>query len=196
MEIALDLTNGVCWSLVYILAIILGIRRKTWCIPKMAICQNFAWEFLIVLSQFQSGADWRLGYLIQIVWLILDAVILVLWLWVDRNKLRSNVLLLFAVMLLMYVLGYKLRMWAYMAFLINAIMSALFLIRFIMEPGLWVSIPIAIAKLKGTLAATILDGLMGRNLILLWLGGICLILDVCYVYLIIKEGDQNNREAQ
>lgn len=190
MDVLLDLTDGVAWSVVYVMSIVLGIKHKTWCLPKIAICQNFAWEFWIVMSQILSGAAMRIGYAVQIAWLILDIAILFIWLWFDRKAIGINIFLVLLYMAVIFFLGYQEKQWTNLAFAINAIMSALFLLRFYKKPGNWISPTIAIAKLTGTFAATILEWYFHSNIVALWLGGLCLIFDAYYCILVINDSSK------
>lgn len=190
MNTVLDVISGISWSLVYITAIFLGIRHKTWCIPKLAICQNFAWEFWVVFNRFKIGATQSVAYAIQLVWFLLDIVILFTWLYFDRRKdrqLSKNISLLLVVFAAMYLLAYRAEKWEFSAFLINAIMSAAFIVRASKSPGLRQSTVISIGKLIGTLAATILNGIIYWNPLLLWLGGLCFLFDCYYLSMLHRQ---------
>lgn len=187
MHTLLDLTNGISWCIVYILAIIFGIKNKTWFIPKIAICQNFSWEFLMVLNRFLAGETYSIAFIIQLIWLILDAVILGSWIYLDRNKpfkLIQNIALSFLVFTAMFFLAYLAGEWEFSAFLINVIMSAAFVFRERKNIHAPCSVMIATCKLIGTLAATILSGIIYWDPLILWLGGICFILDIYYLAMI------------
>lgn len=192
MNATLDIISGICWSLVYIIAIVMGMKRKTWCIPKLAICQNFAWELIIVLTQVLANAQWRLGYAIQILWLVLDIGVLYTLFCYDREGRKTNTIMLLCVMVAMHLLtrwaGYE-----KIAFLINMIMSLLFLIRVYRNPADWISPEIGILKLIGTLAATILNGIIYTNFAILYLGGICLAMDVNYLYMAFRYVQRRKR---
>ncbi|MDD9946335.1 MAG: DUF2101 family protein [Myxococcales bacterium] len=60
------------WFGVYVLAIVQGLRQRTYAIPLVAICANFSWELLAAVVTIAPVALWRIG---DIVWLCLDAVI-------------------------------------------------------------------------------------------------------------------------
>ena len=193
MNLALDLISDICWSITYTAAIVLGAKRRTWCIPKLAICQNFAWEFWVVLDRFCTGGTRSVAFVIQFVWLLLDMGILFLWLRYDRNKGQplKNAMLLVVVMTAMYLLAYSGGYWEFAAFLINAIMSGLFILRASRDHSPWTSSVIASAKLVGTLAATILNGVIFRNGVILWLGGLCLIFDSYYLMTLRRKNLDN-----
>lgn len=163
MNFVLDATNGICWSIVYATAIILGFRHRTWYIPQLAICQNLSWEFLIVISRFQSGS-FGFAFFIQFVWLLLDVGILITWILYDKctSFIKKTVLLLL-VFTALYTLAYKADKWEFAAFLINLIMSVEFIRRTYQNGHCPNSIFIATANLIGTLSATILYGLLYRT---------------------------------
>lgn len=190
MNLLLDLTSGVCWSVVYVFAAFQGIRHKTWCIPRLAICQNLAWEFWVVLYRLQSG-EWNSSeFAVQLSWLILDIFVFLTWILRDSQtakKLGENVVLLIVVFTYMYVWTYVFNEWEASAFAINAIMSITFSLRFTNDRSAWTSIFIAVCKLIGTLSATILNGICYSNPLLLWLGGVCFLFDGYYLGLLINK---------
>lgn len=184
MTAVLDLISGVCWSVTYVAAVVLGVRKKIWYIPKLAICQNFAWEFWVVMERILTGSPLSTAFVIQIAWLALDVGVLFTWVHYDRGDPRNklgNATLFLGVFALMYLLAFRLGAWEFTAFAINAIMSAAFLLRENREEDAPKSCLIAVTKLVGTLAATILNGIIWRNMLLLWLGGICLLFDGRYL---------------
>lgn len=189
MNTFLDISSGICWSIVYIMAMVLGFQQKTWCIPKLAICQNLAWELLVVINRIQSGS-YGIAFLIQLAWLLLDIGVLITWLLYDRAEKLSwlkKTGLLLAVFAAMYLLACRAGKWEFAAFLINAIMSAGFVLRLHRNHEFPESAVIAGAKLVGTLAATILNGWIWWNPVLLWLGGICFLLDGYYLVSIVHK---------
>lgn len=190
MDVIFDVTSGVCWSIVYITAIILGFQNKTWFIPKLAICQNFAWELWMVSHQILNNSTHSVAFAIQITWLVLDIGVLVTMFLYDRGRptnVLNNTIILGIVMLVMFALTIGAGKWELAAFLINAIMSIAFVIRLHKCPGNWTSIIIALSKFVGTLAATILNGIILYRPLILWLGGICLGFDIYYLILLCKK---------
>lgn len=183
MNIVLDVISGASWSMVYICAIVIGFKYKTWCIPKLSICLNLSWEFWVVFDRVSQGEFKSIAFIIQIVWLLLDFFILLTLLFYDNaeNKnIWNNILLFVIVFVLMNVLTCQAGLWEVIAFLINAIMSGLFIYRMGKDFSHWHSKVIALGKLLGTMAATILYGIIQWNILILWIGGICLFLDVVY----------------
>lgn len=189
MTTLLDFACGFSWTAAYIAAIVCGYRHKTWCIPALSICMNFSWELCAVLNRVMEGSVSGLPFAIQLSWLIFDVGIFASWLLFDRKskKLKYRNLLLFAaVFIAVCWTTWIAEQWEFSVFLINVIMSAEFIYRLSVDDSKWTSRTIAITKLIGTLAATTLNGLIFRNLTVLWLGGICLILDGYYALRLIR----------
>ena len=189
MTTLLDFTCGFCWTVAYIAAIVCGYRHKTWCIPALSICMNFSWELCAVLNRMLIGSVSGLPFAIQLSWLTFDIGILVSWLLFDRKgkRLKYRNLLLFSVVFFaVFWITWIAKQWEFSVFLINVFMSAEFIYRLSIDDTQWTSLTVAITKLIGTLAATILNGLIFQNLTVLWLGGICLILDGYYAFRLIQ----------
>lgn len=188
INLLLDLANVVAWSIVYLVAIVIGVSRKVWAIPKLAICQNLAWEFWVVLHRLVNDAiDW--AFYCQITWLVLDIGVFATLISNDKTRpyqVINNIALLLLITVAMYIFAYYCDLWEISAFCINAVMSIAFLVRTYTDHTLWTSITIATAKLVGTLAATILNGIILWNPLILWLGGLCLICDVFYLSRLMK----------
>lgn len=189
MNALLDFTCGFSWVIAYIVAIVHGFRHRTWCIPVLSICMNLSWEFCAVLNRLMNGAASGLPFFIQLSWLIFDMGIFAGWLFFDgksRKQLCKNLMLLMIVFATVFWATRIAGKWEFSVFLINAIMSVEFIFRLEKDDSCWTSYTIAVAKLIGTFSATILNGLIFRNMMVLWLGGICLMLDSYYVFRLIK----------
>ena len=149
----------------------------------------------MVLNRLHNGASFSVSFYIQLVWLLLDLVIILTWQLYRRRERLACVkdFCCFAGAFLIVLLGVMGIGWEISAFAINLTMSVSFVIRARKAPSNWTSLFIAITKLLGTLAATMLDGLLRRNALVLWLGGICMIFDIYYVYILTlrKEGKNN-----
>ena len=189
----LDGISGAAWSVVYVAAVVLGFHRKTYCIPLCSICCNFGWELWAVITRLLSGETYGLGWWIQFFWLFLDiGVLLTAILYGPRSRkgLPYVVPLLAALIVIDYVLLFRMGACLWVSFFINALMSALFVLRTRRGDHRGDSLIIAAGKLTGTLSASILNGLLYPNLLVLWLGGICFIFDSCYVWLLIDSFKQ------
>lgn len=185
----LDIICGASWSVAYILSIFRGFRRKTWCIPGLSICMNFAWELSAVIERISNGTTDSQGFAIQLVWMILDLGIITTWLLYDKvgtHRIYRNLIQFVVVLIAVYLLARVAGQWENSVFLINVVMSVEFLLRLGKDRSPWPSLGIAIAKLIGTLAATLLNGLIYPDPVVLWLGGICLLLDSYYVFCLLK----------
>lgn len=194
MITVLDIISGLCWSIVYITAIFLGVKHHTWFIPKIAICQNFAWEFWIVLYRMRMGTANDVSFVVQLVWVLLDIGVALTWLVFDQPSAQQrlkNAALFLLIATAMYLLIVEMRQWEYVSFIINVIMSILFVRRVYTDSSRKTSITIAFTKMIGTLAATIIHGLILFDPFTLWLGGICLLLDSYYLSLLFKKARGN-----
>lgn len=194
MTVALDFLCGLGWTVAYILAVVRGFRYKTWCIPGFSICMNFAWELSAVLERISNGSTLGLPFAMQLSWLVFDLGILATWLLYDRSSKRQllkNILLFLTVLITVYSVARLAGHWEFSVFLINLLMSLEFLVRLEKDPSAWASRGIAVAKLVGTLAATLLNGLVYTNLAVLWMGGLCLLLDSYYIcrLFVLKRSD-------
>ena len=83
--------------------------------------------------------------------------------------------------------------WQLSVFIINFIMSTEFVYRINHDDCAWISISIAILKMIGTSAATLLNGIVDRNMLILWIGGLCFIVDIYYIVLLIRERCEETR---
>jgi len=184
MEATLDWISGISWMLVYVIAIYLGIQRKTYCIPGICICLNFSWEMLAVLVRVIQHSPLNSGFVSQLLWLIWDVGVLYTWIrFSDRYTWRKMILFSgMAIIMVLTTLG--LSLWEVTAFTINLIMSVTFL--FQLDKQVYPSVLIALLKCVGTLAATVLNGVVYRNYLILAIGGLCLFADLCYLYEIWK----------
>ena len=72
-EILLELICGICWSITYILIIIKSFKDKTYGIPYVAFCLNFAWEFTFIA--IHKPSDYPIAKYVFIPWIILDLIV-------------------------------------------------------------------------------------------------------------------------
>ncbi|HSE21588.1 MAG TPA: hypothetical protein VLB68_08000 [Pyrinomonadaceae bacterium] len=66
----LTLVSGLCWTLVYIEGIRLGIRDRSYAIPFYALALNLAWELLHAYLGLRTTID--LQTIINAVWFLFD----------------------------------------------------------------------------------------------------------------------------
>jgi len=196
----LSAVSALGWNVVYVYAIILGFKQKTYAIPLWALGLNFAWEAIGAYNVVVSGSNflfWQTW--IDIVWCLLDVGIIVTYFLYGKKEFakRANpklfvpwALFVFAVcFLLQYAFTMQFEWGAgrdYAAFLQNLLMSVLFiemLHRRQSKEGQ--SLVIAAAKWIGTLAPTIIC-LMAGNSFLLILGILCSVFDIIYILELLK----------
>ena len=187
----LDVSCGFFWGLAYLAAIILGFKNRTFYIPALSICMNFSWEFWVVVSRISRGEFLTVALAIQLLWLIFDVGIILTW-QLFRKKERfahsKDLCCFLCVFILVYFWAFLGSNWELSVFVINLIMSLDFIFRLRLDDSKHTSFFIAVTKLLGTFAATALNGLLYRNAMICWLGGLCLIMDIYYIVL-LKKGD-------
>jgi hypothetical protein len=54
IKLALTVVSGVCWTIVYLDGIRVGLRDKSYAIPFYALALNFAWELLYTVLGFRA----------------------------------------------------------------------------------------------------------------------------------------------
>lgn len=197
MSTALMVSSGVLWTLTYVLIIRQSFRDHTYGMPLAALCANLAWELIfsvvyLSVSRLQAG--------INIVWLLLDLVILVqvlrygpreqrnVPLWAFFVGLTLGLATAFAAVLLITV---EFHDWtgAYAAFSQNLMMSILFVAMLVRRNSLrGQGLGIAVSKLLGTACATLafvwyVPAFHG-SVLLLFLGITTGVYDLLYVGLV------------
>lgn len=180
MNAALDWISGISWSLVYVIAIFIGIRKKALGIPAMNICLNICWESCVVIARLINRTEFGSGFVSQLLWFSLDIGLLcVFFKYANWLPILKKLAYLGGAAISMALCAWVLGLWAETAFAINLIMSVFFL--WSNRKRLFSSLTIAVLKLVGTLSATILNGVIYQNYIIVALGGLCFIADICYI---------------
>lgn len=204
IKLALTIVSGICWTVVYIDGIRLGLRDRSYAIPFYALALNIAWESLQTGYGFQRALT--VQTIINAVWLAFDIGILFTYLRYGRKYfprglpsrwfLGWSVLGLFTAFCVefAFVREFGVAVGAgYSAFLQNLLMSVLFinmLARRRSREGQ--SLSIAVNKWLGTLAPTVLFGILGDggfpngSFLILVLGALCSVFDLTYVWLLLK----------
>lgn len=204
MTMFLTLLSGISWILVYEECIRIGIKQKTYAMPLFALGLNFAWEFLYSLADLVYEAHGPLvgmtlaQEIVNIFWCCLDVVILYTYFkngkkeWPDFVKkyfVPWTVLVLICCFSLqiVFIVEFGFTMAAqYSAFLQNLVMSVLFIKMFVQRRGnAGQSVLLAVAKWIGTLAPTILMGVITYNPVVLVCGIFCTIFDLIYIALLL-----------
>ena len=203
LALALTLVSGACWTIVYLEGIRLGFRDKTYAMPLWALALNFSWEiFNNVLGYADVGLNPQV--IINFVWAIFDVFLVITYFRYGYRYVKARIsyryfivwsVLVFGVAAVVeyaFVLEFGLALGrAYAAFLQNLLMSVLFIAMFFDRPeGEGQSLVVAVSKWLGTLAPTILFGLIGGeglaapNAFLLTVGLLCSLFDIVYIALL------------
>lgn len=206
----LILFSGLCWTLVYIEGIRLGIRDQSYAIPFYALALNLTWELLHASLGLRATID--LQAVINAVWFLFDVGILYTYFRYGKKYFPSNLASWFVPW---SILGLFTAFWveyafvrefgtfaggAYAAFLQNLLMSVLFvgmLVRRGNTEGQ--NLTIAVSKWLGTLAPTITFGMIGGgtlsgpNFFILVVGILCSVFDLIYIWMLSRCGRQLSR---
>lgn len=207
MILFLTIVSGLAWTVVYVEAIRLGFRERTYAIPAAALALNFAWEAIYASRSLATGLSAQGVF--NIVWGLADVLIVCTFLrfgraelpsWVTRPLFVGWAVLLgttsFAVQLLFVAeFGWD-DATKYAAFLQNLLMSGLFIAMFVSRgSGRGQSLVIAAAKWIGTLAPTIVYGGYGNSALILGLGALCSVFDLTYIALLWRAGVRLRKPA-
>lgn len=204
IKLVLTIISGVCWTIVYLDGIRIGFRDKSYAIPFYALALNFAWELLYTIFGFRTNGV-TVQNVFNAVWLTFDIGILYTYFKFGRKyfprHLSGGAFIAWSVLALVTALGVEysfIREFGvakgagYSAFLQNLLMSILFiamLVRRRSSEGQ--SLAIAINKWIGTLAPTVLYGLLGEggfphgSLLILIAGIFCSVFDLIYIRLLL-----------
>jgi hypothetical protein len=204
IKLILTVTSGICWTVVYVDGIRLGIKDRSYAIPFYALALNISWELLQTIYGLQAALS--VQTIVNAVWLTFDVGILFTFFRYGRKYfprrlpagwflgwsclgLGTAVAVEFA-----FVREFGVAVGAgYSAFLQNLIMSVLFinmLVRRGNREGQ--SLTIAINKWIGTLAPTILFGILGAggfpngSFLILTLGLGCSLFDLIYTWMLFR----------
>jgi len=197
--------SGVCWMIVYIEAIRIGLRDRRCAIPFWALALNLAWELLHTYYTFRlEGAS--VQAVINVLWAIFDVIVLYTWFRFDDRRIPGTLstgwfiawsLLVIAVAFaLQYGFVIEFGIYpgrAYAAFLQNLLMSVLFIDMLVRRgSGEGQSMVIATGKWIGTLAPTLLFGVLGTDAfngtdrLILLIGSLCSLFDLIYIALLAR----------
>jgi hypothetical protein len=203
LKTILTIISGLCWTLVYIEGIRLGIRDRSYAIPFYALALNLSWELLHTYFGLRTTID--LQTIINAVWFLFDIGILYTYFKYGKEYFPSNLAYWF---LPWSMLGLFTAFWveyafvrqfgifaggAYAAFLQNLLMSVLFigmLVRRGSSKGQ--SLTIAVSKWLGTLAPTITFGVIGsgtlasQKFFIFVIGMLCSVFDLIYIWMLSR----------
>jgi len=197
MELFLTLLSGIAWTIVYIELIRNGLKDKTYAMPLFALGLNFAWEVLysvndLVIDPAGGGVQ---GY-VNLVWACCDLIIVYTYFKYGKKyfpKAAKKYFISFSILAFASCFALQLAFYfsfpaipaaQYSAFMQNAAMSILFLVMLFQRKGTeGQTILMAIAKWIGTLAPTLLMGLIQEtNVYILICGAVCSIFDLLYIF--------------
>lgn len=191
------LISGLAWTIVYAESIRVGFRDKTYAIPIAALSLNVAWESTYAVHDLMTSVS--VQAIVNLIWALADLAIVFTFVKFGRAELPSFVTRrMFAAWgLLVFGAAYAVQ-WLffakfgahdaarYTAFLQNALMSGLFVQMILARRGLrGQTLTIAVAKWLGTLAPTILIGLIQGSRFILGLGILCSVFDLIYIGLVV-----------
>jgi hypothetical protein len=204
IKLILTIISGVCWTIVYLDGIRIGFRDKSYAIPFYALALNFAWELLYTIFGFRTNGV-TVQNVFNAVWFMFDVGILYTYFKFGRKyfprHLSGSAFVAWSVLALVTALGVEysfIREFGvakgagYSAFLQNLLMSILFIAMLVRRRSAeGQSLAIAINKWIGTLAPTILYGVLGEggfprgSLLILTAGIFCSVFDLIYIRLLL-----------
>jgi hypothetical protein len=196
MSLFLTILSGLAWTIVYIESIRLGFKYKTYAMPVAALALNIGWES--IYSVHGLATDVSAQTIINIAWALADVVIVYTFFRFGRAELPRFVtrplfigwgVVVFGAAFAVQALFVGEFGWTdgarYSAFLQNVLMSGLFIAMLVARRGTrGQSMVIAIAKWIGTLAPTILIGVLGNLPFIIGLGILCSVFDLIYIGLL------------
>jgi hypothetical protein len=206
IKIILTVISGLCWTIVYIEGIRLGLKDRSYAIPFVALALNLAWELLHTIFGFREGVG--LQATINAIWFLFDLGIIYTYFrfgrkYFSRGLPTSQFVFWSALVLAMAFCveyGFILELGvfrggAYAAFLQNLVMSILFIQMLVSRRNReGQSLLLAVNKWIGTLAPTIQFGLIGDlgfqrgSLLVVIAGGFCSVFDLIYIWLLSRTG--------
>lgn len=202
----LQLLSGICWTIVYIDCVRLGFKQQTYSMPFWVLALNIAWELThSVLGYQHSGFSPQI--IINGIWCLFDVGILYTYFAYGYKHFPQSLSksTFYAWSILALICSFFLQYYfvvefglvkggTYSAFLQNLLMSVLFIAMFIQRNGKeGQSLLIAISKFIGTLAPTILVGVIGMkpfdapNIFILVIGIFIALFDLIYIGLLFKK---------
>ena len=88
IKLILTLVSGICWTVVYVDGIRLGIKDRSYAIPFYALALNLSWELLHTGYGFQSAVS--VQTVVNAVWFTFDAGILFTYFKYGRKYFPGN----------------------------------------------------------------------------------------------------------
>jgi hypothetical protein len=193
----LQISSGLCWTLVYILIIKRGFQDKSLGMPVVALCANISWEFIFSFIYPHAPPQ----FYVNVVWFLFDVVILFQALKFGRFDFNKNLPAklfypVFALTLVMSFCAVLLTSYEfkdfdgkYAAFGQNLMMSVMFVSMLLRRNSVaGQSIYIALFKMLGTLLPSILFFLLfPASLLLNFLYVAIFIFDLIYFIMLCRK---------
>lgn len=190
----LSALSGLAWTLVYIFIILKSIKDKRCGMPLFALAFNLSWEFVYSIL---VGPGWNIQRAINLVWLIFDIFIFILYLKYEKEPFEKDYgsrfyrwtgLVFISSFIIMLAAKYEFEGYLgaqYSAYAQNLMMSVLFIqMLFKFKSSRSQSKVIAYSKMIGTLAPTILVFLSKGSYLLQVMGLVIVVFDLLYAYLL------------
>lgn len=213
LKLVLTIISGLCWTIVYVDGIRIGFRDKSYAIPFYALALNFAWELLYTYFGFKTNGI-TVQNVVNAVWFAFDIGILYTYFRFGQKYFRRktdtahsdvndklaflgwSMLGLITALTVEYAFLKEFGVAkgaAYSAFPQNLIMSILFIAMLVKRGSReGQSMTIAVNKWIGTLAPTILYGLIGEggfpngSILILTTGLFCSVFDLTYIWMLSR----------
>ncbi|MBD3669742.1 MAG: hypothetical protein HUJ29_03130 [Gammaproteobacteria bacterium] len=210
LHLSLTLLSGICWTLVYIDGIRIGLRDHSYAIPFWALALNLAWEIQYAVLGYQSyGLRAQTG--INLLWFLLDLGILYTFIRYGKKYFPTTLqpgkfyawifLGIVSAIVIQWLFYHEFGLIPgakYSAFLQNLLMSILFVSMLVQRGSAeGQSQFIAINKWIGTLAATLHLGLLdeGPGTFILVTGVLIMIFDVLYIVLLQRVSSARSEKS-
>jgi hypothetical protein len=188
--------SGVAWTVVYVEAIRIGFRQHTY---DTCCCARTELRLGSIYTIRGWAIDLSVQAFVNLAWALADALIVYTFLRYGRRELPPfvNRLMFLGWSAFIFATAYLIQWlfivefgWTaapkYAAFLQNLLMSGLFIAMFVARQGArGQSIAIAAAKWIGTLAPTIVFGVLAGSAFILGIGILCSVFDLIYLGLLV-----------
>jgi len=194
MVLFLLLLSGICWIVVYLQLIFLGFKDKTYGMPFVALALNFSWEALYSYIDLKNNTV-TIQTWFTLIWFVLNIMIVFTYLRYGKKYFpkQTNKEYFLPWTIIIFVMSFVVQYFfavefaalgkVYSAFFQNLIMSILFINMLVSRSDIkGQNLTIALSKWIGTLAPTILFGIIYENKLILVLGIFCSLFDIIYLY--------------
>jgi hypothetical protein len=200
-HLLLTILSGLCWTVVYIDGIRIGIKDKSYAIPFWALALNLAWELLYAVHGY-GEYGLKPQTIINAIWFVFDIGIFYTYFRHGLKYFPKNIkpgwfyiwgilgLLTAFVLQSLFIQEFGLHAGAkYSAFLQNLLMSILFIVMLVQRGSReGQSLLIAVNKWVGTLAPTILYGILAKqpSTFVLAIGIMISFFDMIYILMLAR----------